>query len=93
MTAPQTEAEQIAIWDEEMGDKEYGWCSPGTWATLSMDCCFKDENGAWKEKPGSRGEIGPYTVIYTDRFQVPLFMNPWADEGFLFVKNLKFVSI
>lgn len=78
-----TEEEWKAALEILLDNKPWGWAGPSTWCTM-----FGEE-----KESGAPSRIGTKGYFYFVVANAKVFMNPWAEEGFIFLKNLPYAKL
>lgn len=93
MNPYRSEEDLISYWLDLAGESwgEYAWAAPGTWATLAQPI-IDDPTST------TRGDLGEFNWISPRSFTVKILMNPFAEEGRLYLahsgtKYLAFVNL
>jgi hypothetical protein len=93
---PKTEEELIGYtWLNLAGEAwgSYAWAGPGTWALLAQTQMGRD-----LLEGRDKGELGDYIWIKPPPFTVRILMNPFAEEGRIYLaragtKYLSYVEL
>lgn len=96
MTHPQTEEELIGYtWLNLAGESwgEYAWAGPATWCSIGQLQVGKD-----LIEGQDKGQLGDCIWIKPEPFSVKILMNPWAEEGRIYLAHagtqyLKYVNL